>query len=444
MELKQKLDEFHNAIVAINESLQKFVGGGLSLKSLSEVAPKINSIQTTKNMGSKSVTFKQNATIYGVKIVANESDADKRVVYTDDAKGMVPVNIVLPTTAFDDYGTITYNGWDKTWIFKKFYPVMLKTDGTVDYKLDPNDQTKKASGGTSDIQNQDYDGNAMVCFEKMYLKLSMSGNDETIQLSDAPLDGFEPIGFYREDKSAADKIYVGMFANVIKDTKLRSLAYYGARPSGSSYENGLKMAEANGQGYSIESHAMHTLFASIYTMLFKTSNKDILGSGRSIKYSTDLCSGLRMDSGPIALKRTVKFLYMEDYVTAWHNKVMTGFRFGGTNNNPTHHGAYIKMYPPYDNIEEFTRVPNDFTYGTQQWFVAKTMKSSNEFGRYCIESQKSYSGYESCYWVTYRDDKYDYYAGNGTGNCGPWGRVGFIANNLSGDSYVNLTYIPPK
>lgn len=42
-------------------------------------------------------------------------------------------------------------------------PCMLKSDGTVDYYLDPDDYTKKEDGETpSDIANVNYNGNAMM------------------------------------------------------------------------------------------------------------------------------------------------------------------------------------------------------------------------------------------------------------------------------------------
>ena len=45
-------------------------------------------------------------------------------------------------------------------------PVMLKNNGTVDYVLDPNDYTKKKDGTPSDINNPNYKGSAMMCYQK--------------------------------------------------------------------------------------------------------------------------------------------------------------------------------------------------------------------------------------------------------------------------------------
>lgn len=47
---------------------------------------------------------------------------------------------------------------------------MLKSNGKVDYYLNPNDYTKKLDGTTSDIANPNYDGNAMMEWPKIWFK----------------------------------------------------------------------------------------------------------------------------------------------------------------------------------------------------------------------------------------------------------------------------------
>lgn len=48
----------------------------------------------------------------------------------------------------------------------KCTPVMMKYNGTVDYELDPNDYTKKKDGTPSDINNNKYNGNVMMQYQK--------------------------------------------------------------------------------------------------------------------------------------------------------------------------------------------------------------------------------------------------------------------------------------
>lgn len=43
-------------------------------------------------------------------------------------------------------GRFDFGDWGNVFFVKNNYPAMVKYDGTEDYKLDPNDHTKKADG----------------------------------------------------------------------------------------------------------------------------------------------------------------------------------------------------------------------------------------------------------------------------------------------------------
>ncbi|MCM1217871.1 MAG: hypothetical protein NC548_25565 [Lachnospiraceae bacterium] len=78
--------------------------------------------------------------------------------------------------------TFDYGGWKDVWFIKDNYPCMLKSNGKEDYRLDPNDYSKKALFGASattvsgatvpDFCNPAYDGNAMsaipLCWVQRY------------------------------------------------------------------------------------------------------------------------------------------------------------------------------------------------------------------------------------------------------------------------------------
>ena len=66
-----------------------------------------------------------------------------------------------------NFGTgFSYGSWE-TFVNEVQRPVMLKTDGTVDYELSRTDFTKKVDGITaSDVATTGYDGNAMIEFRK--------------------------------------------------------------------------------------------------------------------------------------------------------------------------------------------------------------------------------------------------------------------------------------
>ena len=114
------------------------------------------------------------AEIYGYDIHQPDDNPDHRVSYPSDVMNATwnPVSITLDSDNYD------LGEWANTFFMKGIRPVMLKYDGTVDYELDHNDQTKKLDGTASDISNQDFDGNAMVEFPKMYFARWTDSNGE--------------------------------------------------------------------------------------------------------------------------------------------------------------------------------------------------------------------------------------------------------------------------
>ena len=101
---------------------------------------------------------------YGIKISKSDSGKASRVTYIYDAVGMTPA-----VMNFSE-GTFNYGSWGNVEFVKNNYPCMVKYDGTEDYKLSPNDYTKKEDGTTaSDVANTDYAGNAMAAFKGGWL-----------------------------------------------------------------------------------------------------------------------------------------------------------------------------------------------------------------------------------------------------------------------------------
>jgi len=94
----------------------------------------------------------QKPVIYGWHVNPNESDSSNAVTYLEDAVGMTPA-----TMQSSNFG---YGSWENAFFMPK--PCMLKSDGTVDYYLDPNDYSKKIDGSPSDVADPNYDGNAMM------------------------------------------------------------------------------------------------------------------------------------------------------------------------------------------------------------------------------------------------------------------------------------------
>lgn len=92
---------------------------------------------------------------YGMRINRLDSNPATRVTYLFDAVGMTPAGMNYSAGAFD------YGDWGDLWFVKNNRPVMLRTDGTVDYELNHENHALKLDGTPSAVASTAYGGNAM-------------------------------------------------------------------------------------------------------------------------------------------------------------------------------------------------------------------------------------------------------------------------------------------
>ena len=106
--------------------------------------------------------------VYGMRIKGSESVPNDKVTYLNDASNMSP--------AYMDFtnGTFEYGSWRNSFFMPR--PCMLRSNGTVDYYLDPNNYSKKVDGTASDYNDFNYDGNAMMEWgqngQKIWIKVN--------------------------------------------------------------------------------------------------------------------------------------------------------------------------------------------------------------------------------------------------------------------------------
>ena len=101
---------------------------------------------------------------YGVRIKKSEGSPGAKVEYLFDAVGMEPAHMDYSRGIFD------YGDWGNIWFVKDNKPLMLKSNRTVDYYLNPDNYAEKEDGTASDITNDSYDGNAMAQFPLVWVK----------------------------------------------------------------------------------------------------------------------------------------------------------------------------------------------------------------------------------------------------------------------------------
>lgn len=153
---------------------------------------------------------------YGMKINKNDSNPATRCTYLFDAVGMTPAAMNYSAGRFD------FGDWGDVFFVKNNYPAMVKYDGTEDYKLDPNDHTKKADGTTaSDVSNTAYGGNAMSVFDG-------SGDKGKIWLSQFEIGNYEYmiISNVQYDESYNDDAYVRRTAHMRINSIIRCSAVH--------------------------------------------------------------------------------------------------------------------------------------------------------------------------------------------------------------------------
>ena len=162
-------------------------------------------------------------TCYGVLINGNESDPTAAVSYIDDAVGMTAAKMDYANSKFD------YGSWEDAFFMPR--PCMLKSDGTVDYYLNPNDYSKKEDGTASDISDATYDGNAMMEWgkngKKIWIKFTPIGTKSgKIQIADTQIDeGFNDYSFHNCNGISASHFYTSIYnGSMDSNSKMRSLS----------------------------------------------------------------------------------------------------------------------------------------------------------------------------------------------------------------------------
>ena len=157
--------------------------------------------------------------IYGFHINGAESDPAAAVSYLKDAEGMSPAHM--------DYtkGVFNYGSWKDAFFMPK--PCMLKSDGTVDYYLNPDDYTKKAEGGASDVANTSYDGNAMMEWPKIWTKIAPDSNPKSgsVYISDHQVDGtYTDWPYHNANGVSMEHFYTPIYNGSVISSKMRSLS----------------------------------------------------------------------------------------------------------------------------------------------------------------------------------------------------------------------------
>ena len=173
-------------------------------------------------------------TIYGFHIDGSESSPTANISYAVQYEGKNVENYGYTPASMDfSTGKINPGSWNLTDDFFIPKSCMLKYDGTVDYYLDEDDETKKEDGTTaSDVANTSYAGNAMMEWgrdgKQIWIKIVPDTDDDTsatIFISDKQVDeDFHAYSFYDCDGNLIEHCYTAKYNGVNISSKLRSIS----------------------------------------------------------------------------------------------------------------------------------------------------------------------------------------------------------------------------
>ena len=404
-------------------------------------AVKVDTENILKNMGSAG------AVIYGVKISKSDSNPSTRVQYTHNAVGMTPAHMNYDTGAFD------YGDWAKVFFVEGNYPVMLNYDGTVAYKLNPNDYTLKADGTASDYNNASFAGNAMARIPLAYIAMYEDANYEYLEVSDVKVnDNFQAIAHTKQDGTVVDEIFLAMFAGSLVDTKLRSIAgQVHIRSKTAAQEiaaaqanNPTARASGNTNGWYTRTWGQRMLINAFLILMGKSTNTQaVFGNGDSSSYVDDASQNYGMVT-PGSVEAMIKggqfcgftstvlqhkVFHMEDW---WGNQWE---RIAGLIND---NGTYkVSFTGPYNTTGAAYAGAGD-TPTTENGYIKKNR--CNRFGRLPILSSGGSSTTFDCDYSYLNNTQVDYaFVGGCCGNTSPFlGAFDLSLSYSAGHTWWNL------
>lgn len=329
--------------------------------------------------------------IYGIRINQAESDPVQSVIYLEDAVGMTPAT--MTADSFD------WGSWANAFFIPK--PCMLTFSGTVDYYLDPNDYTKKADGTASDVANQNYQGNAMMEFPKMYYKWKREYIDSQhdyvyFYISNKIQEGFSSFNINSTYQSS-DRTYVGIYGGYQDsiNSKYRSMSGVTLSSSNLGFKQNLYNLKSSidrysNSAYSGERFRVRSGVMGLLYILFK--RLDVFWLLDSVNAEQTLTTGWGDNKGLFAVRpsysysestRSLKMLGIEDFFCA-----------------PTRYIFDAYIYSSYLYIENNNISSSYATSQSQRGYVNRMLLAATSSATYGLYPARTFNGSSSTYWCT--------------------------------------------
>ena len=329
----------------------------------------------------------KNYELYGYDEDQSDSNPLTRITYPQDVDNYGFTNISMDLST----GAMNLNSWKDAFFVKYTRPVMLKSNGDVDYELDHNDQTlKKGTTEASDISNASYDGNAMVEFPKMYFKRwTDSNNVKHVRVCNVKLDDDYKCYQHMYNGKELDVIYLPMFEGSYINKTVRSIA--GQTPMNTNTgETELIGIQANGAGWIFDDFMNKQMIKDLLFLMARSSDaQSKFGNGHK---SGGTAAGSLFKTGTIKDKGmfygtsgnvAVKVFWLENYY---------GDRWDRTDGIMYNNGhVIVKPYPPYNTTGEGYFDTGITITGTSGGYIKTTkMTEYGDIPTVCSGSSSTY------------------------------------------------------
>ena len=367
--------------------------------------------------------------LFGYRLYNANSDPSARVTYLADNATFANAHMDYANDRF------VYGGWADAFFLPR--PCMLKYNGIVDYYLNPNDYTKKLDDSASDIANTSYGGNAMMEWPKIYVKRVVTGSYYEFYCSNYKADDdFVPWSNYNK-AGETNRFYTPIYFGSYDGTRLRSLSGQANMVSTTAQQE-RDRAQANGDGWDIETMADRLLICDLLVLMAKTTDTETAfggGVNAAIAPGTMNAKGLFWGSSD---GRGVKVFGMENWWgNIWH-RIVGYIVDNGTQKIKltvgTQDGSTVDGY----NLTGagYVAISDSTISGTNGGYISK-MKNT-KFGRLPLTTSGSSTTYEcdACW-----------FANSGTyvalfgGNWASPKMVGAFCANVNGTAAVVRNYI---
>lgn len=303
-------------------------------------------------------------TIYGVAIDTSNSNPATAVTYNEAASGF--------TSEADFANVYPYN---------EIKPVMFKNGAEV-YDIDPNDFTKKISGGA--IGANGADGDIMIRFPKIWWYMKRVGTVQFVTFATGQATPEYKCLAHTKNGVEKDYSYIGAYLGFEESGKLRSIA--GKTPTATKTIGQFRtLAQANGNGYQQMSYYQVLMMQVLYLVRYKNrDSQTAIGrgyvDGNASSTTTGGADKKGMVFGETSGKQQMKLFGVEDFwgnllqfVDGMFNDASRNILIGDNNYNDTGAGYANYGQGSTTNLGGYI---DDIQGGTETGFIIKGITGS--------------------------------------------------------------------